>query len=104
MDNVTETLVAVPRRVVSGAAGNACLVHIYPPRPAMGRRYPLGNTRLVIGRESDCDIAIDDQSVSRRHACVQPEEDGYTIFDLQSTNGTYINDQMITQSKLKDGD
>jgi diguanylate cyclase (GGDEF)-like protein len=104
MDNVTETLVAVPKRVVSGATGNACLVHIYPTGPGMGRRYPLGNTRIVIGRESDCDIAIDDQSVSRRHACIQPEEDGYTVFDLQSTNGTYINDQMVTQSKLKDGD
>jgi diguanylate cyclase (GGDEF)-like protein len=104
MENVTETLVAVPKRVIAAGTGNACLVHIYPTGPGMGRRYPLGNTRLVIGRESDCDIVIDDQSVSRRHACVQPEEDSYTLFDLQSTNGTYINDQMISQSKLKDGD
>jgi diguanylate cyclase (GGDEF)-like protein len=103
MDNITETLVAVPKRVVA-AAGNACLVHIYPTGPGMGRRYPLGNARVVIGRESDCDIPIDDQSVSRRHACIQPAEDGYTVFDLQSTNGTYINDTMVSQCKLKDGD
>jgi diguanylate cyclase (GGDEF)-like protein len=79
-------------------------VQIYPTGPGMGRRYPLGSDRLVIGREAGCDIVIDDQSVSRRHAAVQPEGESYAVFDLQSTNGTYINDQPVEDSKLKDGD
>jgi diguanylate cyclase (GGDEF)-like protein len=59
---------------------------------------------LVLGRGSDCDIRINDYSVSRRHARVQPVADGYLAVDLQSTNGTYVNDVAASMCKLKDGD
>ena len=100
MEKITETWVMAPERPVSVTSRNACLVHIYPTGPGMGRRYPLDNTRLVIGRESDCAISINDESVSRRHACIVREGDAYTVFDLQSTNGTYINDQLVSAVKL----
>ena len=58
----------------------------------MGTRYELSDKSLVIGRGADCDIRINDHSVSRRHARIQPGADGYYAVDLQSTNGTYIND------------
>jgi diguanylate cyclase (GGDEF)-like protein len=59
---------------------------------------------LVIGRGSDCEIRINDHSVSRRHARIQPGADGYYAVDLQSTNGTFVNDTPASMHKLKDGD
>ncbi len=103
-EKVTETWVTAPERPVSLASRNACLVHIYPTGPTMGARYTVGDQPIVIGRANDCDIRINDHSVSRRHARIQPGADGYYAVDLQSTNGTYINDIPASMYKLKDGD
>ena len=103
-DKVTETWVTAPERPVSISGRNACLVHIYPTGPTMGTRYSISDAPLVIGRASDCEIRISDHSVSRRHARIQPGADGYYAVDLQSTNGTYINDLPASMYKLKDGD
>lgn len=104
MEKVTETWVTAPERPVSITNRSACLVHIYPTGPGMGARYALGDTPLVLGRGSDCEIRINDHSVSRRHARIQPGADGYYAVDLQSTNGTYVNDVPASMCKLKDGD
>ena len=104
MDKVTETWVTAPERPVSITNRSACLVHIYPTGQGMGNRYPLGDLPLVLGRGSDCEIRINDHSVSRRHARIQPCADGYYAVDLQSTNGTYVNDVPASMYKLKDGD
>jgi two-component system cell cycle response regulator len=96
MDKVTDTWVTLPERPVSSISRDACLVHIYPTSQGMGTRYCLTDTPLVIGRGSDCEIRINDHSVSRRHARVQPGAEGYYAVDLQSTNGS--------MHKLKDGD
>src|SRR5438876_882715 len=104
MDKATETWVTAPNRLVSTPRRDACVVHIYPTGPGMGTRYPLTDAPLVIGRGGDCDIRINDHSVSRRHARIQPGADGYYAVDLQSTNGTYVNDVPASMYKLKDGD
>lgn len=104
MEKVTETWVTAPERPVSMTNRGACMVHIYPTGPGMGSRYTLGDLPLVIGRGSDCDIRINDHSVSRRHARIQPGADGYYAVDLQSTNGTYVNDVPASMCRLKDGD
>jgi two-component system cell cycle response regulator len=104
MERVTETWVTAPDRPVSVTNRNACLVHIYPTGPGMGLRHTLTDEPLVIGRGNDCEIRINDHSVSRRHARVQPGVDGYYAVDLQSTNGTYVNDVPASMCKLKDGD
>src|SRR5437867_10795156 len=104
MEKVTETWVTLPERPVSMSSRNACLVHIYPTGPGMGARYTLADTPVVLGRGSDCDIRINDHSVSRRHARIQPGADGYYAVDLQSTNGTFVNDVLASICKLKDGD
>jgi diguanylate cyclase (GGDEF)-like protein len=70
----------------------------------MGSRYALADTPMVIGRGNDCEIRINDHSVSRRHARIQPGADGYYAVDLQSTNGTFVNDVPASMCKLKDGD
>ncbi len=104
MEKITETWVTTPGRPVSMRSRNACLVHIYPTGAGMGTRYTLGDTPLILGRGSDCDIRINDYSVSRRHARIQPVADGFMAVDLQSTNGTYVNDVTASMYKLKDGD
>jgi two-component system, cell cycle response regulator len=104
MEKVTETWVSIPERPVSITNRNACLVHIYPTGVGMGSRYALGDQPMVLGRGNDCEIRINDHSVSRRHARIQPGADGYYAVDLQSTNGTYVNDVPASMCKLKDGD
>src|SRR5438270_2158207 len=104
MEKATETWVTGPDRLVSTTRRDACVVHIYPTGPGMGTRYPLSDTPVVLGRGNDCDIRINDHSVSRRHARIQPGADGYYAVDLQSTNGTFVNDVPASICKLKDGD
>ncbi len=84
--------------------GEGCLVLIYPPGAEMGKRWKLTNDEIVIGRGSDCDIQIDRDSVSRKHARVFRSENQWLVEDLGSTNGSYINDVPIQRSPLKDGD
>src|ERR1700694_2644408 len=93
MEKTSETWVTAPDRLVSTTRRDACLVHIYPTGPGMGTRYPLGDTPLVLGRGSDCEIRINDHSVSRRHARIQPGADG-----------PYATTAPASMYKLKDGD
>ena len=105
VEKVAETWISTPKRLFSTAAREACLVHIYPTGPSMGRRYPLGHKDLLVGRGDDCDIRIQDNSVSRKHVKIEPAEDGYCVSDLGSTNGTFVNDkQLNAASPLHDGD
>src|SRR5580658_3529 len=101
---VTDTWVTAPRRPVAKANGqNACLVQIYPTNSNMGQRYPLSDSPVVLGRGEDCDVRINDHSVSRRHARIEPNPEGYFAIDLQSTNGTFVNDVPTDVATLKDG-
>src|SRR5262245_26717411 len=104
MEKTSETWVTAPHRLVSATRRDACVVHIYPTGPGMGTRYALSDAPMVLGRGNDCDIRINDHSVSRRHARIQPGADGYYAVDLQSTNGTFVNDVPASISKLKAGD
>ncbi len=96
------TKVQLVKPKVSGGA--SCLVLIYPPGPEMGKRFPLQSDEVVLGRGSDCDVQIDRDSVSRRHARVYRENNQWMAEDLESTNGTYVNDVPIQRSPLRDSD
>lgn len=85
-------------------AGKACLVLIYPPGPDMGKRFPLEKDDIVLGRGADCDIMVDRDSVSRRHARVFRAGNNWIVEDLNSTNGSYVNDQLIQRHPLRDSD
>src|SRR2546422_212367 len=104
MENLTETCRAAPNLALSAASRNPCLVHIYPAGRGMGCRQLLGARPMVIGRSNDCEICINDNSVSRRHACIELREDGYFAVDLQSMNGTLVNNVPASERKLEDGD
>ena len=93
----------VPRLPHSKEDGEACLVEIYGQE--LGRRIPLAGGTFEIGRSSKCDLSLDQDSVSRHHARIVRAKDGiYTVADLGSTNGTYVNDASVTERGLVDGD
>ncbi len=84
--------------------GKALLVWVYPPGRDLGRRFRLDERELVVGRLDEVDIAIEEQAVSRRHARIYRGDDGWTVEDLQSTNGSWVNDSRIRRHSLSDGD
>jgi hypothetical protein len=69
-----------------------------------GRTYIIGDRPLIIGRTSDCDIMINEGSVSRRHAEIWKTAEGVAVRDLQSTNGTVVNGHRITAVSLSPRD
>jgi diguanylate cyclase (GGDEF)-like protein len=103
-DKITDTWVTPAPRPARAAASAACLVRIYPTGPGMGARYSLSETPVVLGRDRVCDVHLDDHSVSRKHARIQSGMDGHYAVDLQSTNGTFVNDRPASMTKLRDGD
>ena len=58
----------------------------------------------MIGRGQDCDILLDRDAVSRKHARIERVADGWRVRDLGSTNGSYVNDRPIREHELRDGD
>ncbi len=72
--------------------------------PARGKKYPL-HDEAILGRQPGCDVLIDVGAVSRRHAKVLREGQDYYVEDLQSRNGTYLNDDKLEYRRLlKHGD
>lgn len=81
----------------------ACLVRIYPAEGACGL-WNLETGKLYLGRGFDCDIHLEDEAASRRHAAITQDEMGSLLIDLDSTNGTYVNDELVQQHRLTAGD
>jgi hypothetical protein len=69
-----------------------------------GEHFPLERTQTTIGRTPDCDIFLDDVTVSRRHAIVAKGPGTFTIEDLGSLNGTFLNRHRIERAELGHGD
>ena len=57
-----------------------------------------------IGRKIENDLVIQDPLISRSHAEIRQQDDGFILVDLNSTTGTHLNNQRITQHKLSSGD
>ena len=68
-----------------------------PGRPAPMVFPPGSGTSFSIGRTQDCDLRIADLSVSRRHAQLDRDEDGWLLSDLGSHNGTRVNGWLVRE-------
>ena len=62
--------------------------------PGAGTQFDVSRP-LVIGRDDTADLVIEDSQASRRHARIEPTAHGAIVEDLQSTNGTFINDNEL---------
>jgi len=69
----------------------------------VGGRYLLDSIETKIGRDINNEICLDDITVSRSHALIS-KTDGYSIKDLGSLNGTYVNAIAVRESKVLPGD
>jgi len=70
---------------------------------AFGRSYPLHGP-ITVGRSPECDVHLDGTGLSRLHARLVPCDDGVLIEDLNSTNGSFVNDQRVHRHKAHVGD
>ncbi|MFT3700442.1 MAG: SpoIIE family protein phosphatase [Kofleriaceae bacterium] len=78
---------------------------IFLAGPIAGRRYKLGEGEYVIGRRSDCQIFVPDMRVSRQHARLWRDGETWSLEDLGSNNGTYINGiRLQSSTQLKHDD
>jgi len=67
--------------------------------------YPIAADRVVLGRQPDCDIQIEDNMVSRKHAELVADGDAFVLNDLGSGNGSYVNGKRINEkTTLKNQD
>ncbi len=88
----TRVRMAVPKFVLRGVSG-----------AAFGKTFPVAAPQ-VIGRQSDCDISIPSEEISRRHAKVRPTPVGLQVEDMGSSNGTFINGKRVQEGLLRPGE
>jgi len=103
-DAIFKDLPANERIVFLAEQHSGYILEILKGHP-LGKNLDLIGTKISIGRSTTSDITIDDQLVSEKHAIIKiiPGKP-LVIDDLTSTNGTYVNDESITSTKLKEND
>jgi S-DNA-T family DNA segregation ATPase FtsK/SpoIIIE len=67
--------------------------------PEAGRTFPLAPPSVTIGREGT-DLELDDPEVSRQHASIEIGDEGVTLKDLGSRNGTYVGDERVSEAEI----
>ncbi len=69
-----------------------------------GQDFRLVTGKNVMGTAADCDIVLPDKYMSSRHAVLRHEEGTFVLVDLDSTNGTFVNDSRVSKEELIDND
>ena len=72
---------------------------VYPPEGARPRTFRMA-TSMVVGRDSGCEVRLEDTYASQQHARVFAKQDTWYVEDLGSTNGTFVNDQKLAAPAL----
>ena len=91
-----------PAQKVAASDEGPLLVVRKGPQP--GERFFLDRSRLVIGRDPESDIFLNDMTVSRTHAVIESDVHGVKVTDSGSLNGTYVNGACAEEALLNDGD
>jgi pSer/pThr/pTyr-binding forkhead associated (FHA) protein len=66
--------------------------------------FPLAAPRMIVGRDQEADIRVDEPLVSRAHARIEQRGDVYFVVDLGSTNLTRVNGDVVGECQLRNGD
>lgn len=70
-----------------------------------GRKLIINEGDVVVGRDAECQIRLASSDVSRKHCIIRLEGETITVEDLESRNGTYVNDLLIKEkTELEQGD
>ncbi len=106
---LSQTIVFQPPAPAAAASGASAAASAAAPRVCgvlvRGERiYRLDAAVTVLGRSRQCDVVINDPNVSRRHAEVRRDGEGYIVVDLESTNGITLNGREVKRAALADGD
>jgi len=72
--------------------------------PEAGRSIDIPGHRLTIGRDASATVRIEDDRASRLHAAIEPRPEGLVVLDLDSSNGLFVNDQLVSEHLLREGD
>jgi hypothetical protein len=91
-DGATRVRQALPKFLLRGVSG-----------AVFSKVFPITGP-VVIGRAAECDISVPADEMSRRHALVKPTQEGVSVEDLGSANGTYVNNKRVQQGFLHPGD
>lgn len=102
LSSITDADRAALTAILDGPADRAMVV--IHRGPAKGARFLIDQNQSSIGRSTDSQIFLDDVTVSRKHAAIEVEDGVFTLIDLGSLNGTYLNNQSVAKSALKTGD
>ena len=86
----------------SGVHGPALVVRSGGGRA--GETFHATSDRMLIGRSPDCDVFLDDVTVSRKHAVLIERDGGFHVEDQGSLNGTFLNRKRIESAEIEDGD
>ena len=101
-DDLYKSLTAEQQDVVKNLPSGAGILLVLKGA-GVGGRYLLDAAETKIGRDINNEICLDDITVSRSHALIS-KSDGYTIKDLGSLNGTYLNAVVVREAKINPGD
>jgi FHA domain len=93
----------VPSRVASSLPPGMGLL-VVRRGPNAGARFLLDHDVTHSGRHPDSDIFLDDVTVSRRHAEFHRGANGFTVRDVGSLNGTYVNRERVESATLNNSD
>lgn len=94
---MAQDLSRTERRVsAQGHTGPAELVVVQSPALSVGERFRLASAVVVIGRDPAADIRVEDPLVSGRHAELARHEGRLFLADLNSTNGTWVQERRVT--------
>ena len=90
------------RRVVARLVGQDG--HASHPALEIEVRLPTDAETLTVGRSGDCDVVLGEETVSRFHAELRHHDDAWTVQDLDSTNGTWLNGDRVREARVCRGD
>lgn len=98
-EEISEKILMQLKKIPSGKRGLLVI-----KGPNIGDIFYIEKDEFLIGRSPESDVLLDDITVSRKHAVLRKEDDGFKLIDSGSLNGSYLNSNIIEEALLSNGD